>query len=253
MKQVRTLAYDTVRATLFAAASLLTAAVLSAPLSGQGRPITDRDLLGFRWVADPQISPDGSQVAYTLVTVNEKENRYDTSIWVVSTTGGGSPRRLTTGPRNGAPRWAPDQRTLAFIRATNDTSGAQVYLLPLTGGEPHKLTDVPRGVGAPVWSPNGRSLAFTSQALPRDTATAVRDSATKKLLSDVRIITRAEYRSNDHGWLDPARHSHIWRVDLPDSGEGPVAAQQLTFGQYDEEELSWARDGDHLLFVSDRV
>ena len=98
-------------------------------------------------VADPQISPDGSQVAYTLVTVNEKENRYDTSIRVVSTTGGGSPRRLTTGPRDGAPRWAPDQRTLAFIRATDDTSGAQVYLLPLTGGEPQQAHRRPQRRG----------------------------------------------------------------------------------------------------------
>ena len=58
----------------------LALAILAAPVSAQGRPITDRDLYAFRWIADPQISPDGSSAAYTLVQVNEKENRYETSI-----------------------------------------------------------------------------------------------------------------------------------------------------------------------------
>ena len=69
------------------------------------RPITEKDLLRFRWVADPQISPDGRQVAYVLVEVNEKEDRYDTSLWAVAASEGSLPRRLTAGPRDPAPRW----------------------------------------------------------------------------------------------------------------------------------------------------
>ena len=189
-------------------------------VSAQGRPISDRDLFAFRWVADPRISPDGSDVAYTLVQVNEKENRYETSVWIVSTDGHGSPRRLTGGPRDAAPRWSPDGRTLAFTRAADDTSGSQLFLLSLAGGEPRKLTDVPKGIGSPVWSPDGHAIAFTSTSLPRDTSAAVRDSAAKKLSSDVRIITRAEYRNNDRGWLDPTRHDHIWLVDVPTGERG---------------------------------
>src|SRR5438477_2678404 len=63
------------------------------------RPITENDLLRFRWVADPQISPDGRQVAYVLVEVNEKEDRYDTSLWAVAASESSEPRRLTAGPR----------------------------------------------------------------------------------------------------------------------------------------------------------
>jgi dipeptidyl aminopeptidase/acylaminoacyl peptidase len=235
------------------AGASLAGLVISVPAAAQGRPITEQDLLAFHWIADPQMSPDGSQIAYTVVGVNDKDNRYETAVWMISTDAHGTPRRLTAGPRDVAPRWSPDGRTLAFMRAADDTSGPQLYTLPLTGGEPRKLTDLPKGAGPAVWSPDGHTIAFTSTTLPRDTAAAVRDSAAKKLVSDVRVITRAEYRSNDRGWLDPVRHNHIWRVDVTPDREGPTPAQQLTFGRYDEEGLEWSRDGTRIIFVSDRV
>src|ERR1700716_1969044 len=94
------------------------AAILAAALGGSAadkRPITEKDILKFNWVADPEISPDGKQVAYVLVTVNEKEDRYETSLWSVNTSGSPTPRRLTAGPRDSAPRWAPDSKTIAFL------------------------------------------------------------------------------------------------------------------------------------------
>ncbi|MDQ5857785.1 MAG: S9 family peptidase, partial [Acidobacteriota bacterium] len=109
------------------------------------RPITETDILKFQWVADPQISPDGKEVAYVLVTVNEKEDRYETSLWTVGTSGSSAPRRLTAGPRDSAPRWSPNGRTLAFVRAPGEKDRPQIHLLPLSGGEGRKLTDLPKG------------------------------------------------------------------------------------------------------------
>jgi dipeptidyl aminopeptidase/acylaminoacyl peptidase len=242
-----------VREWVLVAGALLASSVMTVPAAAQGRPITERDLLAFHWIADPQISPDGSEIAYTVVSVNEKDNRYETAVWVISTEAHGAARRLTAGPRDAAPRWSPDGRTLAFTRAADDTSSAQLYLLSLAGGEPRKLTDLAKGAGLAVWSPDGHTIAFTSATLPRDTAASFRDSATKKLLSDVHVITRAEYRSNDRGWLDPVRHDHVWRVDVAADREGPAPATQLTFGRYDEGGLAWDHDGTHITFVSDRV
>ncbi|MGH9317487.1 MAG: TolB family protein, partial [Thermoanaerobaculia bacterium] len=129
--------------------------LLAASLSGQPRPITEKDLLKFQWVAVPQISPDGKQVAYVLVAVNEKEDRYDTSIWSVATSGTSAPRRLTAGPRDSSPRWSPDGRTLAFLRVASEKEKPQIYLLPMDGGEARQLTDLPRGASAAAWSPSG--------------------------------------------------------------------------------------------------
>src|SRR5215470_6809416 len=136
---------------LFRAAALLCALPLLAAGPSGKRPITERDILKFRWAADPEISPDGRDIAYVLVTVNEKEDRYDTALWAVATAGGAAPRRLTSGPRDLAPRWSPDGRTLAFLRA-EEKGPPQIHLLPMTGGEARRLTDLPRGAGVPVWA-----------------------------------------------------------------------------------------------------
>src|SRR5437588_12598643 len=80
------------------------------------RLITEKDIFQFNWTANPQISPDGSQVVFVKVTVNEKRDGYDTALWAVSTGGDSQPYRLTNGPRDGSPRWSPDGKRLAFSR-----------------------------------------------------------------------------------------------------------------------------------------
>ena len=56
---------------------LVLAAITPTASSAQARrPITELDLFKFKWAADPQISPNGSQVAFVLVNVNEDKDRY---------------------------------------------------------------------------------------------------------------------------------------------------------------------------------
>src|ERR1700759_1257125 len=62
----------------------------------QKRSITEKDIFQFNWIGDPQISPDGAHVAFVKVSVNEKKDGYDTSIWSVSTRGDASPMASTT-------------------------------------------------------------------------------------------------------------------------------------------------------------
>src|SRR2546430_13315034 len=64
------------RVLLFALAATCSAVSLTA----QQRAISDSDLFAFRWVASPQISPDGRQAAYVLVTVNAKQDRKSTRL-----------------------------------------------------------------------------------------------------------------------------------------------------------------------------
>src|SRR5258708_14648392 len=125
------------------------------------RMVVADDLFRLRFVADPQISPDGTQVAYVVAWVDPADHtRYRSQLMLAQFDGGSAPRALTSGHhRDTAPRWSPDGSSLAFV-SDRDQARGQVFILPLQGGEPRQLTSLKRGPGAPVWSPNTDRLAF---------------------------------------------------------------------------------------------
>ena len=228
------------------------------PLAAGKRPITEQDLFRFVWIADPQISPDGSRVAFVRAHVNDKKEGYETEIWMVSTRGG-SPLRWTSGPRDGGPRWSPDGGRLVFMRS-NDKDGQpeppQLYILPVAGGEAWPLTSLPKGAAAPAWSPDGKSVAFLSTTTDEDIARAAKkkdgapDDAERD--SDVRIVTLARYREDNEGYADPRHHAHIWTVALPAADGEKSAPKRITSGPYDEGPPTWFPDGKQIGFTADR-
>jgi Tol biopolymer transport system component len=135
---------------LYAIATLFVCATATARSSAaQGRrPITDTDLFKFVWAADPQISPNGSQVAFVRVTVNEDKDRYETQVYVVPADGSTPPRLLTSGRNDRSPRWSPNGREVAFVRTPEPVDGkskpSQIYLISMDGGEARQLTDAPK-------------------------------------------------------------------------------------------------------------
>ena len=213
------------------------------------RAITEKDLYAFHWVGSPQISPDGAKVVYTLVKVAANHDDYETTLWIAPTSGGAS-RQLTSGPRDSGAQWSPDGKTLAFLRATEKDGKPQppqVYLLSLEGGEARALTEMPKGASSPVWSPDGHSIAFSSISLPKDFEKKV-----DAVESDVRVITRAQYRENGEGYVDPDRPTHIWVVDVPRVAAGPQKSRALTTGEFSESDTTWSPDGGKIYFTSDR-
>src|SRR6516162_8268093 len=87
---------------------LLSLATTTVFAQNPKRSITEKDIFQFNWIGDPQISPDGTQVAFVKVSVNDKKDGYDTSIWNVPMRGDDTPRRVTDGKRDSSPRWSPD-------------------------------------------------------------------------------------------------------------------------------------------------
>src|SRR5215510_8541940 len=164
--------------------SLLLVIVVSlcAPALAQKRSITEKDLFNFVWIGDPQVSPDGSRVAFVRVTVNERKDGYNTAIWNVMTATGET-RQLTNGPRDSTPRWSPDGKYLVFVRAPERDGRSeppQLFMLAMGGGEPFQFTSLPRGAGNPQWSPDGKWVSFANGATPEELAKAVPKSATSQ-------------------------------------------------------------------------
>ncbi len=251
--------------------------------SATRRAITDKDLFSFVWIADPQVSPDGSHAVFTRVVTDEKRTGYETSIWMVGTSGNEAPVRLTNGKHDAHARWSPDGKRIAFVRGgEKDDSGKprppQIAILSLTGGEARIITDLPKGAAGPVWSPDSRRIAFSSSTTPEDIAkesrkkndakaggtnakesTATSSSAAPKAdsdgdhESDIHIITRAVYRDNEEGYLDFKRHEHIWVIEVPTTSDEPAKPLQLTSGDYDEGGIVWTHDGSRIYFLTRRI
>ncbi|HET7218368.1 MAG TPA: S9 family peptidase [Vicinamibacterales bacterium] len=223
----------------------------------QRRPITEKDLFKFVWIADPQMAPDGAQVAFVRVTADEKKDGYDTSIWIARTDGSEPPRPLTGGVRDTSPRWSPDGRRLAFVRAVEKDGRPQppqIFVLAMAGGEPWAVTDMPRGAGSPEWAPDGRTIAFTSTTKP-DEINAPKPSGDKPRESDVRVITDAVYRANGvagSGYVDRDRPAQIWTIAVAASPNDRQTAKAVTTGEFGVGNVRWAPDGASLYFVADR-
>ena len=221
-------------------------------VAAHARFITEKDLFAFRWVADPQISPDGSQVVFVQVSVDEKTDGYQTSIWNVATSAGSTPRQITNGPRDSSPRWSRDGKQLAFLRSSGEKDGkplpAQIYAMSFQGGEPRAITSMRRGISSLEWSPTGNTIAFTVSTKPEDVQ---EEKKSDEHVSDVRVINQAVYRSNGSGYNDPERRGHIWVINVADSpNEKP---KQLTSGTFNEGDIEWSPDGSRIYFTSERV
>ncbi|HEX4383975.1 MAG TPA: S9 family peptidase [Myxococcales bacterium] len=268
-----------------AAALLL---LCSPAFAADKRPMHEKDLWRMTWVGDPQVSPDGSRVVFTHVVTDKKRTGYETSLWTAPTRGG-EPQRLTSGTHDSQPRWSPDGRSIVFARAPEGKDGKpqppQLFLLSMSGGEPVQLTDLVKGVGNPRWSPDGKRIAFVSTTAPGDKkksegagaqpppapprdeqAKATPENQSTKPAgkeglesneegeheSDVKVITRAVYRVNGEGYLDPSHPSHLWVLTLPAASDDKPVLLQVTSGKFEEHEFFWSKDGSELVFTSVR-
>ena len=229
---------------------VLTALVslVAADSQAQGkRPLNVDDIFNVQDVRDPQRSPDGLWVAYTLTRSVKETDKNDTDIWMVKWDGTDQVQVTSTPDSESRPRWSPDNKYLAFVSSRQGAKKAQVWLLPRAGGEATKLTDVKAGVADYAWSPDGKRLVLVVNDPDPAVQTAL-DAAEKAAEGPEKtpkpiVVDRYAFKSDGDGFLRGER-SHLYLFDI-----AAKKAEPLTSGAFDETAPAWSPDGQQIAFV----
>jgi len=212
---------------------------------------------------DAQISPDGATVAFVRVTVNEKENRYEASLFAVPASGGealGGSRPGSATRRHAGRRTVSGSVPCASVEKDGKTQPTQVHLPGHGRRRPRAITDSASGGEQPGLVAGREDDRVNSSTGVDDGTSLTTRSRRSSGKSDVVVVTPRVYRANGKSRLHrqpptmrmfyqsqcgkPARDQTLVR---------PPKQKQLTDGEFDERGMEWARNGSKIYFVSTRV
>ncbi len=245
---------------------------LGFPAVAQAKhPFTFEDMMKLKRVGEPEVSPDGKWVIFSVVDVNLEANTKTPHIWIVPTAGG-QEKEIIADQDADRPRWAPDGKAFAFI--SNKDRGSQVWIARFdsvagTVSIVGRYTDIATEAGGELWSPDGKNILFTSDVYPEcdgasDPAACnakkekeAEDSKVKALIFD-----RLLYRHWNAYKAGKRSHIFIIPIELPPLGSagdyGPRFPRDLTPGDYDapvfslggQDNYAFSPDGQEICYTS---
>ena len=147
-----------------AQSGLLLCSLLSSPLAAQKLPFDVQAMMKLARISEPQLSPDGRLVAFTVQTIDLESNKKPKQIYIVPTDGGDARQITAAGSSNERPRWSPDSMRIAFISDRGGTS--QIWIMSADGSGAAPITHLATEAGGVMFSPDGKNLLFTSDVYP---------------------------------------------------------------------------------------
>jgi len=230
---------------------LVALALVSLPVvpAAQNTAASDRLTLDLYWeyetVADPQLSPDGTQIIYTRTWLDKINDKRESSLWVMNVDG--SRNRFLV--RGSSARWSPDGDRILYT-AQGEPRGSQIFVRYMDAeGATSQITRVTEAPGNVTWSPDGRSIAFAMKVEKKNVWPIRMPERPEgaKWVDTPRIVERLDYRQDGQGFNDDG-YRHLFTV--PATGGTP---RQLTDGDWDHNGIEFTPDGTQILFTSLRI
>ena len=199
-------------------------------------PVKPQDLRKFVFISDPQMSPDGSKVAYVHTSIDYEENDYVKHIWLHDVSTGRDTQFTYGAGKDSNPRWSPSGNKLLFLSSGRQPdSKNDLYLIYSSGGEAQKVASLETGVSGPIWSPDEKTILFSSRVWePR------------KPESDVVVVKRIWFKLNGVGMF-AGKRVHLFTVKA--TGGKP---RQVSKGEFDVGAYAWSPDGKEIAYVTNK-
>lgn len=203
------------------------------------RNLKPSDVYRLKNLSDPQISPDGKWVSYTLSSVDSVKNKRNADIWMVSWDGKETIQLTHSPDGESQARWTPDGKYLSFVSSRNGLTSSQIWLMDRRGGEAKQLTDLKKGsLTDYAWSPDSKKIVLAIKT-PSDTSKV----KTPKPI----VLDRFQFKQDVEGYLTKAP-VHLYLYDVATN-----KLDTLTKGEYDETNPKWSPDGSQIAFTSNRT
>ena len=218
----------------FALTLLCVTAFLTGVAHAGQRVLAPDDYLKFADVTAPQVSPDGTTVAYVVTTSDRASDEPKDAIWLTNWAGTDH-RQLTRGESASQPKFSPDGRYLSFVSARPAEAKSQIWLLDMRGAEPRQVTHVSGEISGYAWSPDGKRIALVMSETEEG-------GKTPKPI----VIDTFHFKQDVNGYVTAQTRKHIYLLEV---GSGALMAL-TTASEYNDDVPAWSPDGKLIAYVS---
>ena len=202
-------------------------------------------------VGDPQLSPDGKQILYSVAYESIEQNKSNRELWVMNADGSDAKQLTRTANSENSPRWIAGGKKIAFVyKDTKEGAKAQLWVMDADGGGRKQVSELENGVEGFLFSPDEKQVLLISTVKYGETPQDLYPDLDK---ANARIIDDMMYKHWDE-WVTAIPHPFLANfdgsalTDVKDILEGePYESPMRPWGG--AESFAFSPDGKTLTYV----